>query len=265
MNDKSSDANGCLCPNNRAPTITRDSLGGQERVLASPHLSAHGESCAESLAEVSCVRNHVELCYKPPNLAPYSALGNLFLTQNAVAFVTDSRSDFAYVADCSLSAVETHRLVQPSRPSAEEKSLPAIWCIDLSWRNHPDNPPCGIHVTEYMWSFNIHPASLKAPCTRCKTSRKFFRQFRLPNTGYAIRNSCIQREQFRQSDYYTECGSVAECTGNLRNQAVSCIWSTRLVVRNWRQLFWLRQISFEYADRCTGFGSRVVHNWCSDI
>ncbi|KAF8568842.1 hypothetical protein P879_02177 [Paragonimus westermani] len=150
MNDKSSDANGCVCPNNRAPTITSDSLGEQERVLASPHLNAHGESCAESLAEVSCIRNHVELCYKPPNLAPYSALGNLFLTQNAVAFVTDSRSDFAYKADCSLSAVETHRLVQSSRPSAEEKSLPAIWCIELSWRNHPDNPPCGIHVTEYM-------------------------------------------------------------------------------------------------------------------
>ncbi|KAF5406150.1 hypothetical protein PHET_00367 [Paragonimus heterotremus] len=150
MNERSSDANGCLCPNNRAPTITRSSLEEQEGALASSHLGAQVESCAESLAEVSCVRNHVELCYKPPNLAPYSALGSLFSTRNAVAFVTDSRSDFAYHADCALSAVETHRLVRSSPPSTEERSLPAIWCIELSWGNHPDNPPCGIRVTEYI-------------------------------------------------------------------------------------------------------------------
>ncbi|KAF6770149.1 hypothetical protein AHF37_11576, partial [Paragonimus kellicotti] len=49
MNERSSDANGCLCPNNRAPTITTASLEEQERALSSPHLGAQVESCAESL------------------------------------------------------------------------------------------------------------------------------------------------------------------------------------------------------------------------
>ncbi|KAG5446947.1 hypothetical protein CSKR_200347, partial [Clonorchis sinensis] len=150
MNERSALATGCQCPNHRSSTFANLDVRDRnsEDTFPSIHSEENLESCAESLAEVSCFRNYLELCYKTPSQPPYNILSSHLINQRAIAFLSDSRINLNYRPECALTPVSAERLLERQR--AVILNHTRIWCIQLDWRKQVENPPCGLRVTEYM-------------------------------------------------------------------------------------------------------------------
>ncbi|KAA0188322.1 hypothetical protein FBUS_01039 [Fasciolopsis buskii] len=156
MNQQNSGAVGCLCPHDRAPGISNRPIGSDEShgIPSFTGSDVGTDSCTESLAEVSCFRNHLEVCYRPPTLPPYNRLSSDLADHKAFAFVTDARPYLIFDDKCVLTPTTARqRFSLPANPSTnrnESLKEDVLWCLSLDWRNDPGRQPCAVRVTEYM-------------------------------------------------------------------------------------------------------------------
>ncbi|VDP65451.1 unnamed protein product [Echinostoma caproni] len=109
--------------------------------------------CIQTSAEVSCFRNHLEVCYRPPTIPPYNRLSTDLANHKALAFVTDARPDLAFDDTCVLTptAKQPFSFAEELSSNGNESSKEgALWCLTLDWRKDPGRPSCAVRVTEYM-------------------------------------------------------------------------------------------------------------------
>ncbi|THD28934.1 hypothetical protein D915_000222 [Fasciola hepatica] len=155
MNLQNPTATGCLCPHDRAPGIASKPIGSDDSHGIPNFASSDvgSDSCTESLAEVSCFRSHLEVCYRPPTQPPYNRLSNDLASQKAFAFVTDARPNLVFDDTCVLTPTTKHPFSLSAGLSPklnESMKEDSLWCLVLDWRNDPGRQPCAVKVTEYM-------------------------------------------------------------------------------------------------------------------